>query len=131
MSIQNLNEYINLIKDFDSVEVFYDMLMENGKKIAKNKQYDIRQQENFVNGCQSQVWLTGTVSNNQWNFLFETDTYMVYGIGKIILDTFNNLSSTEIQQITYHDFKPVASVLSSQRQRGLQAIINKIHTIVG
>lgn len=131
MSIKNLNEYINLIKDFDSVEVFYDMLMENGKKIAKNKQYNIRQQENFVNGCQSQVWLTGSFANDQWKFLFETDTYMVYGIGKIILDTFNNLSSAEIKQITYHDFKPVASVLSSQRQRGLQAIINKIHTIVG
>ena len=56
---------------------------------------------------------------------------MIYGVGKILLDTFNNLPAEEIKKITYHDFKPIAAVLSSQRQRGLQAIINKIHTIVG
>lgn len=131
MSIEKLIEYTELVKSFDNTEFLYDMFMENGKALAKKKDFNIRQQQNYVSGCQSQVWIVGEQKNNQWTFLFETDTYMVYGIGKILLDTFNNLPASEIKKITYHDFKPIAAVLSSQRQRGLQAIINKIHTIVG
>jgi cysteine desulfuration protein SufE len=131
MSIEKLNEYIELVKSFDNTEFLYDMFMENGKAFAKKKDYNIRLQENYVSGCQSQVWVVGQKQGNAWTFLFETDTYMIYGIGKILLDTFNNLPAEEIKKITYHDFKPIAAVLSSQRQRGLQSIINKIHTIVG
>jgi len=131
MSIEKLNGYIELIKSFDDTEFLYDMFMENGKALAKKKDFNIRLQENYVSGCQSQVWIVGQKHNDTWTFLFETDTYMIYGIGKILLDTFNNLPAEEIKKITYHDFKPIAAVLSSQRQRGLQSIINKIHTIVG
>lgn len=131
MSIEKLNTYIETLKGLENTEFLYDMFVENGKDLAKKKNFNIRQQENFVNGCQSQVWIRGQQTDNKWSFLFETDTYMIYGIGKIVLDTFNNLSAEEIKNITFHNFKPVAAVLSSQRQRGLQAIINKIHTIVG
>ena len=131
MSIEKLNKYIELVKSVDNTEFLYDMFMEDGKALAKKKDYNIRLQENYVSGCQSQVWIVGQKQGDAWTFLFETDTYMIYGVGKILLDTFNNLPAEEIKKITYHDFKPIAAVLSSQRQRGLQAIINKIHTIVG
>ena len=131
MSIENLKYYTEQIKSFDDRQFLYDWLMDSGKELSKKKDFNIRQQHNFVNGCQSQVWLTGFEKDDKWTFLFETDTYMVYGIGKIILDTFNGLDAEEIKKINYHDFKEIAAVLSSQRQRGLQAIINKIHTLVG
>jgi sulfur transfer protein SufE len=54
---------------------------------------------------------------------------MVKGIGKIVMDTFNDLTTDEILLISFYQFKPLAVTLSTQRQRGLQAIINKIHTI--
>jgi hypothetical protein len=37
MSIEKLNEYIELVKSIDNTEFLYDMFMENGKALAKKK----------------------------------------------------------------------------------------------
>lgn len=131
MAVNHLTQYAEQINDFDDQEFLYGWLIDLGKELSNKKKFHIRDQINYVNGCQSQVWLAGSSNNGRWTFLFETDGFLVYGIGKIVLDTFNDLTAAEIKNITYHDFKPIAAVLSSQRQRGLQAIINKIHTLVG
>lgn len=127
MAIEKLDSYIKLIKDLDDTGMLYQCLLDLSKEIQTD--IDIRLPANYVNGCQSQVWITGKCSENSWSFKFDSDALMVKGIGKIMLDTFNGLTSAEIQNITFHNFKPLAATLSTQRQRGMQAIINKIHQI--
>ena len=127
MAIERLEYYIKLVKDLSDSGLLYQSLVDVGKGISTN--INIRSSENYVNGCQSQVWITGKCVNNSWRFTFDSDAIMVKGIGKIVLETFDNMSTEEIRSVTFHNFKPLAAVLSTQRQRGLQAIINKIHQI--
>lgn len=127
MALSNLESYIELVKDLKDSGLLYQCLLDYGKNITTD--IDIRTQSNFVNGCQSQVWITGTCKDNIWKFKFDSDAIMVKGLGKIVLDTYNSMTANEIQAITFHQFKPLAATLSTQRQRGLQAIINKIHNI--
>jgi len=127
MALEKLDSYIKLVKDLDDTGLLYQYLLDLSKEIETD--IGIRSSANYVNGCQSQVWITGKCINDSWTFKFNSDALMVKGLGKIILDTYNDLSSEEIQTITFHNFKPLAATLSTQRQRGLQAIINKIHQI--
>jgi cysteine desulfuration protein SufE len=127
MALKNLESYIELVNELEDSGLLYQCLLDYGKNINTNTA--IRVKENYVNGCQSQVWITGTCKNDVWIFKFDSDALIVKGVGQIVLDTFNNLNTNEIQSITFHQFKPIAVTLSTQRQRGLQAIINKIHNI--
>jgi cysteine desulfuration protein SufE len=127
MALEQLDSYVKLVKDLRDSGLLYQCLLDFGKDIDTD--IDIRTQQNFVNGCQSQVWITGSCKNDIWSFKFDSDAIMVKGLGKIILDTYNGLNKDQISAITFHQFKPLAATLSTQRQRGLQAIINKIHRI--
>lgn len=127
MALEQLESYVKLVRDLQDSGLLYQCLMDYGKNITTD--IDIRTQQNFVNGCQSQVWITGTCNSDKWHFKFDSDAIMVKGLGKIVLDTYNGLNKNQIAEITFHQFKPLASTLSTQRQRGLQAIINKIHKI--
>lgn len=127
MALKNLESYIELVKDLKDSGLLYQCLLDYGKNIPTD--IDIRTQSNYVNGCQSQVWITGKCDKDRWTFTFDSDAIMVKGLGKIVLETYNGLTSEQIQSISFHQFKPLAVTLSTQRQRGLQAIINKIHTI--
>jgi cysteine desulfuration protein SufE len=127
MALKNLYSYTNLFKELNDRDFLYQSLLDYGKTIPDN--FDIRFKENYINGCQSQVWIIGHKIDNRWNFTLDSDSLMVKGIGKIVIDTFNDLATDEILLISFHQFKPLAVTLSTQRQRGLQAIINKIHTI--
>jgi sulfur transfer protein SufE len=127
MALEQLESYVKLVKDLRDSGLLYQCLLDYGKDI--NTDIGIRTPHNFVNGCQSQVWITGKCKSDLWYFKFDSDAIMVKGLGKIVLDTFNGLTKEQIASITFHQFKPLAATLSTQRQRGLQAIINKIHKI--
>jgi len=127
MALEQLESYVKLVKDLRDSGLLYQCLLDYGKDIDTD--IGIRTPHNFVNGCQSQVWITGKCKSDLWYFKFDSDAIMVKGLGKIVLDTFNGLTKEQIATITFHQFKPLAATLSTQRQRGLQAIINKIHKI--
>lgn len=127
MALEKLDSYIKLVKDLGDTGLLYQCLLDLGKDTGTD--ITIRNPNNYVNGCQSQVWITGKCVSDCWTFKFDSDALMVKGIGKIVTDTFNQLSTNEVRSITFHNFKPLAATLSTQRQRGLQAIINKIHQI--
>lgn len=127
MALKNLESYIEMVSELEDSGLLYQSLLDFGKNITTNTA--IRVKENYVNGCQSQVWITGTCKKDIWIFNFDSDALIVKGVGQIVLDTFNNLTTNEIQLLTFHQFKPIAATLTTQRQRGLQSIINKIHNI--
>jgi sulfur transfer protein SufE len=65
--------------------------------------YDIKSPENYVSGCQSSVWVL--IQDN-----------------KILVDNVD---------ISFKDFHIIAKPLTTQRQRGMQSIINKIRELRG
>ena len=127
MSLQNLENYIKTAETHKSLESLTAWLLELGKHHLSD--LSIRQHENFVNGCQSQTWISADCADGVWQFGFLSDAYFVQALGRIVTDTYSGLTAEQIQQITYHNFKPLASRFSIQRQRGLQAFINRVHTL--
>ena len=56
MSESKLQQYIDTIEQLESEEV-YDYVLELGQQ---NHVFTDRLEQNFVHGCQSPVWVTGT-----------------------------------------------------------------------
>lgn len=125
MSESKLQQYIDTIEQLESEEV-YDYVLELGQQ---SHVFTDRLERNFVHGCQSPVWVTGTDEPTGWEFSIDSDSFMVRGVGQIICDCLSGLTSDEIAQVTYYDFKQLAVYFSTQRKQGMQAIINRIKSI--
>ena len=111
-----ISELQELIYD---TELFYDQLVEYGQD---DPTYDIRTPENYVSGCQSSVWVA-LIENE---LLIDSDAVMVRGVARVIVDFAENN-----QDIAFKDFHVIAKPLTTQRQRGMQSIINKIRELRG
>jgi len=104
----------------------YDFLLELGQE-AEPFPAELRTSDTFVNGCQSQVWLAGYMHKGNLNFVGDSDSFMVRGIVWVVCDIVNHMDDPT--SVSWETFKPIAQYFTSQRQRGMQAIINKIrHT---
>lgn len=127
MTCQNLEHYIKIIDSHKTESALSEWLLNLGRR---SPSFDgIRTSQNFVNGCQSQTWITSHYHGGIWSFSFASDSFFIQALGRIVTDTYSGLNGDQIQQITYQDFKPLAVHLSIQQQRGLQAFINRVHTL--
>jgi len=113
MLLESLQELIH------DTELFYDQLIEIG---SPDPEQDIRQQEYFVPGCQSSVWIKEEANN----ILVDSDAYLVRGIARVLVEFANNND-----EISMSDFHSITKPLTIQRQRGMQAIINKLREFKG
>jgi len=113
MLLETLQELVH-----DS-ELFYDQLLEIG---TPDPEYNIREQTFYTPGCQSNVW----IKQDGDNILVDSDAYLVRGIARVLVDYANNND-----KISMSDFHSIARPLTVQRQRGMQAIINKIREFKG
>jgi sulfur transfer protein SufE len=125
----SLEQYTATFEDAQDQAALQKILLSLAKQLPDN--YSLRTNQNYMYGCQSDVWLAGSCENNRWRFSFDSNSLMVKGIGKIVLDCFNDLTADEIRSINFFAFKKIAARLPHERQRGLQIIINRIHIIVG
>ena len=124
-----LNE-LQALTDIDQ-EYLFEYLLDEGR-LVDNFPDALRTPENEICGCQSRVWLLGeqTTGDGRWNFAIDSDAYIVKGIGKLLCTTYNGCTSEEALDIKFIDFKPITSLLTTQRQKGLQSVINNIHALV-
>lgn len=59
-------------------------------------------------------------------FQIDSDTQIAKGIGKILMDTFNELTVQEINSFRFSDFADISKALPHERQKGMQIMINQI-----
>lgn len=102
-------------------ELFYDYIIELGQDLDDLS--EIRTPENFVDGCQSAVWVA--LVNNK--FVVDSDAFIVKGVAKIISEEANSMKNPA--DLSLNTFSSITKFLTTQRQRGMQAIINKIREI--
>lgn len=126
MSESKLQQYIDNINQLESEEV-YDYVLEIGQQAEG--MFTDRNDEHFVHGCQSPVWVTGIDEPTGWEFSIDSDSYMVRGVGHIICECLSGLTTDEIKEVTFFDFKDLSVYFSTQRRQGMQSIINKIKSI--
>ena len=124
--LKDLNDHLESINVLDT-EYFYDHLLDLSKARQPKTDEDFKQSENFVDGCQSSLWLWSDKSKGTWQFDINSDAHMVQGLGQIVIDTFSGMTSSEVLDTKFINFQPLARLLTTQRQRGLQSVINHIH----
>ena len=124
--LKDLNDHLESIQVLD-VEYFYDHLLDLSNEREPKTNEDFRKSENFVDGCQSSLWLWSNNKDNVWQFDVISDAHMVQGLGQIISDTYTGMTTNEVLETKFNAFVPLARLLTTQRQRGLQSVINNVH----
>ena len=124
--LKELNDHLESIQVLD-VEYFYDHLLDLSNEREPKTNEDFKKSENFVDGCQSSLWLWSNNKDNVWQFDVLSDAHMVQGLGQIISDAYTGMTTDEVLETKFNAFVPLARLLTTQRQRGLQSVINHIH----
>ena len=101
-------------------EMFYDILLEIGGDMDDVS--NIRTNENYVSGCQSAVWITANKVGGVWDIKTDSDAFIVKGIARLVAE----VATPNPSAIRFGDFHNITQNLTVQRQKGMQAIINKI-----
>ena len=125
--VNSLQQYVDTFEALGDPNAIYEYVLDFGSDLNEDIE---RIQENFVYGCQSEVWVEGQEDALGWNFKLVSDAYIVNGIGNIICDCMQGLSTPEVESIQWEDLAPLGRYFSQQRKQGMQAILNKCKRIV-
>lgn len=114
----------------DDWEERYRFIIDLGKQLPGLPD-ELKTEERFVRGCQSQVWLeTEYDSNNDTLYLaVDSDALIVKGLAAIVLSALNQQSPQTIHDYDMDGFFEkidLMSHLSPTRGNGLRAMVEKI-----
>jgi len=84
-----------------------------------------------VQGCQSQVWMVGTMEGDRLHFHAESDAILVKGLIALLLRLYDRLPPAEILANPPEVLKEIGleRYLTPSRSNGLYAMIGRIQTI--
>lgn len=130
-----LPEKEKLVRNFNRCanwEEKYLYIIELGAKLPESSE-TLRQPENAITGCQSQVWIKMTPqADGTIAFEGDSDAAIVKGLIAIVFSLYQNLQPAEIVALDVrHWFSELALVqhLTPTRSQGLEAMIKSIrHT---
>jgi len=125
--MNKIQTFEELFDSLDTQSVF-DILLDLGSQ--GNFPKDLQVGRNFVNGCQSQVWIVGFEDESgKLKFHGTSDSYMVRGVVYLVCDICSDMSLDELQQLNWQTLEPIGKYFTAQRKRGMQSMINKIKSI--
>ncbi|WP_375737605.1 SufE family protein [Pseudomonas boanensis] len=107
------------------------LLMLWGEKLEPLAECE-RNNLNRVHGCESQVWLVGTLSNGHWHFRATSDARLIRGLLAVLLARVNGLSIAELGALDLPDWfnqLGLARQLSPSRSNGLNAVLMKMREL--
>ncbi|MCG8671141.1 MAG: SufE family protein [Pseudomonadales bacterium] len=118
---------------FDSWEDRYRYIIDLGKKLPDMPEA-YKTDENFVHGCQSQVWIHGELNNtdNCLDLLVETDAHIVRGLAAMVMAAYNHQSPQTILDFdidAYFEQTQLIQHLSPTRGNGLKSMVKKIQDL--
>lgn len=129
MDLAELKETFAL---FDDWEDKYRFVMDLGKTSADMSESD-KVEENLIRGCQSQVWLTHTLTaEGTLEFCLDSDAFIVRGLISIVLLAYHGKTPAEILAFdiegAFNELE-LLQHLSLTRGNGLRAMIQRIREI--
>jgi cysteine desulfuration protein SufE len=113
---------------FDSWEERYKYIIDLGKDLPEIDD-NLKVDENIVRGCQSQVWLVPTKTDDRFFFQVDSDAHIVRGLLAIILTAFNGKTAQAILEFdvdAYFESIDLIRHLSPTRGNGLRAMVSRI-----
>lgn len=128
-----LDDVVDAFEFLDDWEERYGFIIDLGKQLPPFPD-DARLEENYVHGCQSQVWLIHHHDQNSGNLylLIDSDAMIVRGLAAIILVALNgkaprDLLATDIDEL--FEQLDLFRHISPTRGNGLRAMVGKIRDI--
>jgi len=117
----------------DDWEERYAYIIDLGRKLPPFPDAE-KTEDNFVHGCQSQVWLIHRKDpeTGRLYFLIDSDALIVRGLAAIILIALNARPPQDMLQVDIDDpFQKIALFrhISPTRGNGLRAMVGKIRGI--
>ncbi|MHC8315920.1 SufE family protein [Pseudomonas sp. LB3P31] len=107
------------------------LLMQWGDRLPALNDVD-KIEANRVHGCESQVWLVGTLHEDRWQFAASSDARLIRGLVALLLARVNGLSASELQQVDLPDWfnqLGLARQLSPSRSNGLNAVLQRMREL--
>jgi len=131
MTIEELIEEFDDLSDWaDQCEVLIDM----GRELP-DMPPELKTEESKVHGCQSNVWMVASVSDDEGRTIkltADSDAMIVRGLLTVILMAYSGRTAQEINDT---DIKAIFSRLgldrhlSTARKNGLGGMVNRVQTI--
>lgn len=121
----------DLIDDFSFLENWedkYKYLIELGNALPRFTE-EQKKEEWKVPGCQSQVWIIPSFSNNTVSFIGDSDAIIVRGIIAVVLEIFKDKTAQEILTIDVEkifDKLGLREHITSNRRSGMLSMVDKI-----
>lgn len=107
------------------------LLMQWGERLPPLSEEE-KTEDHRVHGCESQVWLTGSVVDANWQFRAASDARLIRGLVALLLARVNSLPAEELQQVDLPDwFKQLGlgRHLSPSRSNGLNAVLQRMRQL--
>jgi cysteine desulfuration protein SufE len=82
-----------------------------------------------VHGCESKVWLLGSVEDDHWQFRAASDARLIRGLVALLLARVNGLSAAQLQQVDlpgWFEQLGLSRQLSPSRSNGLNAVLQRM-----
>ncbi|MHC8304492.1 SufE family protein [Pseudomonas sp. PB3P13] len=109
------------------------LLMQWGDRLPALSDAD-KVDANRVHGCESQVWLVGSLVDGHWHFAANSDARLIRGLVALLLARVNGLSAVELQQVDLPDWfnqLGLSRQLSPSRSNGLNAVLQRMNELAG
>lgn len=128
-------EVLDSIGFLDDWEERYRYIIDLGKSLPALPD-ELKTEDRFVRGCQSQVWLAQhfDATENKLYLAVDSDALIVRGLAAMVLAALNRKSPQEILDYdmeTYFSKLDLLKHLSPTRGNGVQAMVEKIRSETG
>ena len=107
------------------------LLMQWGDRLPVLSDVD-KVDANRVHGCESQVWLVGSLENAHWQFSASSDARLIRGLVALLLARVNGLSAVELRQVDLPEWfnqLGLSRQLSPSRSNGLNAVLQRMRSL--
>ena len=107
------------------------LLMQWGERLPALSE-DEKTEEHRVHGCESQVWLLGSVTDGHWQFRAASDARLIRGLVALLLARVNGLLAEDLQQVDLPDWfnqLGLSRHLSPSRSNGLNAVLQRMRQL--
>ncbi|MBI6852283.1 SufE family protein [Pseudomonas cichorii] len=104
------------------------LLMQWGDRLPELDEQE-KSEEHRVHGCESKVWLLGTVKDGRWQFRAASDARLIRGLVALLLERVNGLSEQELLEVDLPDWfnqLGLSRQLSPSRSNGLNAVLQRM-----
>lgn len=123
-----INQLIKEFKTFSDWEMKYEKLILLGKNLKPMPESD-KMDDLKIKGCQSQVWLKSTFSEDgKVYFSGDSDALIVRGLVALVIEVYSGLTPDEIlkQDLSFLAEMGLEGGLSPSRSNGLYSMIKQI-----